>query len=529
MVTMSTEDTSDEDGGLDPRYGPKVNAGGVMTPAQYSNQFTGQHSGQLAGGLQGSMFQSTEYRRHLGRSFGGDRQLYDVLGYTKNLRVGNYVAKYERGPGIARGIVDKPVHDCWAGDIEVVEAEETGDDETDFEEEVRKFLNGDYTRMPPVARLRAADRWARLLEYSLILIGVSDSNVAEGGPEALENEVNVDSVESLDDIDYLSVFDQRHVDWDATKKVTDPTNPRYGLPEVYSVDVGGETGNIDIHYSRILHVVEEPDEEELRSESIYKPIYNRLEDLQKLLGGSAEMFWRAAYPGLVLTPPTDGDGVPMKFDDSGASVADQIKNYRHNLNRTMRVTGNLEKLDTDVASPEEQIGVQIEDISAHVDMPMSIIRGNETGERATEEDKAMYNEFIAGRQTEHCEEQLLNKLIDRMLDWGTIPSTESGDEETNSYEIEWPAREEPTERELAETAKIWAEAISEMAGGNPNEIATPAERRLKLDMDAEYGSEAPDLDPEDMVADDLMVDETEEDFNSPLGDDEEGDDEEEED
>lgn len=481
---------------MNPLKGPRVQTTRVntvdsMMNESYASGFSSLDRGTLAWHVQGEQY-------------GGDRQLFDVLGYQDRLRPEHYIAKYERGPGIAKGLIDKPIHDSWAGDIEITESEDVEQEETPFEVEARRFLNGDYTRLSPLARFRAADRWARALEFSLILIGVNDDNVEEGRAGTLDNPVDEASVESLEDINYLAVYKQTQVNWEETELVEDPTDPRYRLPETYNVDVSSDT-SVDIHHSRIIHVVEEPDENELRSPSIYKPIFNRLDDVQKLLGGSAEMFWRAAYPGLVLTPPTDADGVPMKFDDDGTSVADQIEEYRMNLNRLHRVTGNLEKLDTDVARPDHQINVQMQDISAAIDIPMSIIRGNETGERATEQDRAMYHEYIGRRQREHCEQQILRKIFDRILDWGALPSTESGNETSNSYNIEFPPKEEPTEKERAETANEWAQAFQRMSGGSPNMLATAAERRKLMDMDPEYGSEAPDIDPEDMAAENLMV------------------------
>lgn len=513
---MSSNTESGDDGKLNAIKGPKVQTTRMNTLDGLLNADSPFSPGTA--GLSGNSWRSV-----LGEQYSGDRQLFDVLGYSHPLRSKHYIAKYERGPGIARGIIDKPVHDCWKGEIEIEEAEDQETDETAFEKEVRKFIEGEYTRMPPVARFRAADRWARLLEYSLVLIGVNDSSAEGEGSQGLSEPVDTGSIDSMDDLNFLAVYKQTQVDWENTEINEDPTDPRYRLPETYNVEVSdGE--NEDIHHSRIIHVVEEPDEDELRSTPLYKPIFNRLDDLQKLLGGSAEMFWRAAWPGLVLKPPTDADGVPMRFEDSGESVADQIAQYRNNLKRLHRITGELETLDPNVESPEEQIGVQIEDISAHVDIPMSVMRGNETGERATEQDKAMYHEFISGRRSEHCEEQFWRKVLERFLDWGILPSTESGDEESNSWNVVWPPQQEPTESEKADIAQKWATAYKEMGGGSPGQIASAAERRMKLGHDPEYGSDAPNAaDPEELAAENLEVPEEEDQpENMPEGNSSEG-------
>lgn len=443
------------------------------------------------------------WRSHAGQQFEGDRQLFDVLGYEAELDIENHVAMYKRGPGIARGIVDKIVHDCWDPDLEVVESDDTDVDETAFERQVKQFLDGEFTRLSPIARLRAADRWARLLEFSVLVIGINDGNVVDGDPSSLSEPVDEASIDSLDQINYISPFDQRSVDWERTTLVDDPTDPRYQLPETYNIDFG-DTGSHDVHHSRVIHVVENPDENELKSDEIYRPIFNRLQDLQKVLGGSAEMFWRAAYPGLVLQPPTDADGVPMRFEDGGDGIAEQIKQYRHNISRVHKVTGSLEKLDTTVASPVDQVAVAVEDISAHIDIPMSMIRGNETGERATSEDRAMYHETAAGRRDQHCVPQLLSPLLERLIEWGLLPETESGN--GTSFSVEWPPLETESEADEAEVASTWANAIETISGGRPGTIASVEERRKRIGFDPEFGSDAPTgRDAEDLAAERLEV------------------------
>jgi len=504
---MSKSESSDED--IDPFKGPVVNTSQVHTLNSLNN---GVHTPPTnATGLE-----SFGWRRLLGQQYGSQRQLYDALGYERQLRVAHYIAKYNRGPGIARGIVEKPIMDCWSGELKVVEAEETSEDETEFERVSREFLQGRYTRIKPSARMRSADRWCRILKYSLILIGVQDSALEEGRPSSLSNAVDDSSVNSMEDIKYLSIFDERDVDWSEITLDKDPTSERYLLPETYNIDFGDDVGSQDVHHSRLLHIVEEPDKDELKSPSVYKSIFNRLEDLEKLLGGSAEMFWRAAWPGLVLTPPTDADGVPMKFEDDGQPIHEQIRKYRMNLDRVHQVNGNLEKLDTQVADPLNHVMVQYQDISSDIDIPMSILRGNETGERATAEDRQMYNDFIFTRRVEHCEEQIVRGLYDRFLEWGAMPETQSGENGISVYKTIWPPTEQLNRSQEADVALKWAQAYQTASGGEPLKVATAAEIRKKvLELDPEYGSEAPWINPQELAAGQLEVDEDAEDFDVP--------------
>ena len=48
----------------------------------------------------------------LGKTFGGERDLYTVLGYKTELSFDDYFAKYDRGD-LAGTIIEKPVTETW--------------------------------------------------------------------------------------------------------------------------------------------------------------------------------------------------------------------------------------------------------------------------------------------------------------------------------------------------------------------------------------------------------------------------------
>ena len=435
-------------------------------------------------------------RRVLGESYSGDRNIYKALGYVINPKFEHFKARYKRND-TAKALVDKPAKDCWGEEPQIRDnAREAGEEaQTTFEEQVETFLEGEYTRKSPVDRLMSADRMSRLGEYSVILLGLSDAGVESGDPGDLRNEVEEDSLDTDDPdevLQYLHVYDQSDAPSNQITYVQDPTDSRFGLPEQYRIDFGHSAHTV--HHSRIVHIVEDAVTDDLHSDPVLLRSINRIDDLEKILGGSAEAFWRAAYQGLIVKPP---ENLPSgtSAQDVGENLEKQIKNYRHNLNREIFSSGDIDTLDTTVSNPEPHLDGQYSEIAAGHDIPQSMLRGNETGERATQEDRQMYHEYLAKRRRQHCESAMLRPLIDRLIEYGVFEPPEG-----EGYEVEWPALDELGQIEEADLQHTEADTLKILSGGMPRDIASVGELRKVKGWDAEIGSEVDEEDRPDEQA-----------------------------
>ena len=105
---------------------------------------------------------------YFGRQYGNDRDIFDVLGYPKEIDLEDYRAKYERHD-IAERIVRLPARDTWQQPPALVDEEET---ETAFETAVEEFAKA--TRMWHY--LRRTDTVAGIGEYGVLFIGFTDGN-----------------------------------------------------------------------------------------------------------------------------------------------------------------------------------------------------------------------------------------------------------------------------------------------------------------------------------------------------------------
>src|SRR6185369_11828605 len=124
------------------------------------------------------------------------------------------------------------------------------------------------------------------------------------------------------------------------------SSPRYGQPIRYAITlsdpresfggIGMPMSTLYVHWTRILHVADNRGYSEIFGRPRMRPVLYRLLDLQKLYSGSAEMYWRGAFPGLSLeTHPQLGGDVEL---DTGG-LRDMMENYMNGLQRYLSLMG----------------------------------------------------------------------------------------------------------------------------------------------------------------------------------------------
>ena len=383
----------------------------------------------------------------LGISFGGNRDLYGALGYKKTPVYSDYVAAYKRN-GIARAVVKRPVGACWREAPEVVDDDTTADD-TQFEAAWKAIVK-DRRVWHYLSRV---DRLSRVGSYGILLLGFDDGK---------ELSTPIEGTHSLI---YLSLYSEGAA---AIKEYeADPTNPRFNQPTVYSIKTkkGKGTESKDVHFSRVIHVVEDSLTDDVIGESSLEVVLNRIWDLEKLVGGSAEMFWQGAFPGynFKLDPQATAKGQGM--DD----VKTEIMAFVHKLQRWMRTKGvDVQTLTPQVADPASHVNVQLQEVSAATMIPQRILLGSERGELASTQDRDNWAAIVRERQVNHCEPVILRPFIDRLVEHGALP-TPSGDD----YAVSWPDPAAPDDKARADTGLVRSQALSAWANTAGAELVIP--------------------------------------------------------
>lgn len=391
-----------------------------------------------------------------GTSHNGARDYFDVLGYPVELSIDAYWSKFERDP-LGGRIVEFAPAETWRDTPTVKDGRDKDAlDDTAFATAWADFAE----RMRVYHYCKRVDTLCGIGRFGVLLIGVAgDSNL----------EVEVTRVPSLDSILYLRPYGEPSVD--VAEFETDPASPRFGMPRIYNLSVGdaggplgavsGSSGatlpsqKIRVHASRVIHVAEGLLENEVYGMPRLQRVYNLLDDILKLVGGSAEASWLLMRKGFVLNIDPEAELSP----EAAASIEEEFDEYEHGLRRFMKTRGvTVSDLGSEVVDPTGPFGVIISLISAATGIPQRILLGSERGELASSQDGANWAGHIASRQLNFAEPAILRPLIDRLMSWGALPGPNA-----KNYTVVWDALFELNDQERALIGSTWADAIQKLS------------------------------------------------------------------
>ncbi len=404
-----------------------------------------------------------------GLSFGTLRDYYDVFGYKKQLRTEDFLAKYVR-QDIASRIVDAPPGATWAkpptldASPEIITAWDELLENTDL-----------------LGTMYRADRLARLNHFSVMLFGFDDS-ASLGAP--------IRSGGRNTSLLYVRAIGSRQI-----RELTFDSNersPRFGMPEMYkfqfddpavkSITAGTITvkglKDITAHWSRTVHIVENALEDTVFGIPIMEKVYNLLDDLLKVAGGTAEMFWLAGNKGLQADIDKDMDVDPA----DAAALGDEIEEYQHQLRRVIRTRGvTLNDLGSDVPDPKANFDMIMSLISGTTGIPRRILLGSEAGQLASEQDRANWADRIAERRALFVTPGILKPVTSLLQTVGLLPE--------GPIKFEWPSAfiMSPLEDGMAkaQTARAIGNISRQTGNKSPMQLTTREEGREIIGLEGD--------------------------------------------
>jgi hypothetical protein len=391
-----------------------------------------------------------ELAEQAGYQYGTQRDVYRALGYKVEPRYEDYYGLFKRG-GIARTILTAYPDATWKGIPELV-APNAGEGWWKAWNEMAKQLR-------IFSYCRRVDVLANIGHYAVLFLGLNDS---------MELDQPVTPSTRLK-LAYLSCYSEASAKIDSY--VQDPQDPRFGLPEFYSIQMDmseyGQTvapkaestgtgpqmssKTTKVHWSRCIHVAEGLLESEVYGEPRGRAVYNYLDDLLKVSGGGAEMFWRGAFPGLAFVMDPDISPTP----EQKADMATQIDDYVHNLQRILRLQGVEPKtLSSAISSPKAHYDVLIDLIAGTARIPKRILIGSERGELASSQDEGNWASRIQERQELFAGPDILLALVNRLIDLKVLKNP--GEE----LSVLWPDQRQKNDKEVADINNIRATILT---------------------------------------------------------------------
>ena len=400
-------------------------------------------------------------QRMSGQTYNGARDMYSALGYPKQLSWEDYYSRYVC-QDLASAVINRPVNKAWRGDTMIQETREAQD--TDLEKAWADLWD-DLKLKDAFVRL---DKLTGIGRYGILLLGFNDTQDLNQYAQPVSKTSDLKLV-------YLKPLSEASAtvnEWE-----TEPSNSRYGLPKAYNIQTSNTslqpTSMLVVHYSRVIHVVDAILESEVEGIPRLQPIFNRLIDAEKIVGGDAEMFWRGARGG--FNAKVDKDFTLT--DPMRKKLEEQIDEYENYLRRFLVSQGiSYEQLASQLATdPDKHLSIIIQMVSAQTHIPARVLLGNEQGMRAGDQDSDEYNEYIQSRREDFCELRILRPFVTKMVELGILPAPVN-----KKYTFKWDDIFAASDKEKTEVGKNRAAALKDYASAIGGSDIIPEDAFMEL-------------------------------------------------
>lgn len=217
-------------------------------------------------------------------------------------------------------------------------------------------------------------------------------------------------------------------------------------PLVYSYKQQGEYEIIhSVHASRVIVIGDE-----WTGRSLLQAGYNELVTLEKITGGTGESFLKHAARQLHTNfdSDTDLEDIARQYSTDMAGLQEMLQQHASDLNAgndVLMVTqgATVNTLSGTPADPKNAFEVTTQAFSSACRIPVKILLGNITGERASTEDQKQWAARCQSRRVNELTSDI-TRIIERLISFGMIPAVE--------YQVMWNDLTEGAPAEKAETA-----------------------------------------------------------------------------
>ena len=391
---------------------------------------------------------------------------YKDFGYPENLTFMQVYRMYCRN-GVAAAGVNKTIGKTWQDNPFLLEEERDGsqggeDDETTLEREIRQRF--DDLRL--WARLAEADRMSMVGAYAGVILRFADNKRFDqpvdhvgGGLDGL--------VEIIPAWEGQLTVSQ----WD-----TDETSETYGQPKMFQFNESAvdttikQPRNLVIHPDRVIIWSKDGT---VHGSSALEPGYNSLVDMEKVRGAGGEGFWKNAKSAPVLEVDKDAKidmmarAMGVAVEDLADKMNEQVAEYNAGFDQLLMIMGmQAKQLNVTLPSPEHFYAIALQDFGASMNMPVKILVGMQTGERASQEDASEWAQTNMSRRANQTVPNIMS-LVNRLERVGILPKKD--------WHLDWTDLTEASIVEKIDRANKMAEVNTKLKdsgewGFTPEEI-----------------------------------------------------------
>lgn len=328
--------------------------------------------------------------RFYGTSNTKRKTLYREFGYPEVLGFDDFYRAYKRN-AVARAAVRRVIDNCWQDNPEIFEGGGEKEDGAKKDSAWDKRVNKLFKKL--WKQIKGADRRNLVGNCSALLIQLKD-----GGK--WHAPVNTTTVRSLQEKALVRLIPVWEAQLDVSQWNNDPDSDTFGMPKMYQfteMPVGSESGRpgriIDVHPDRVFILAEGADDDGMDGESMLEAGFNKLLDIEKISGGSAEGFLKNASRQLNFnfSAKTNFSQLARALGVSESELSDAMDEQTRRLNNNtdsavMMQEGDTSVLSVAAADPEPTWRTALNEFCATIPVPVKILIGMQTGERASTED-----------------------------------------------------------------------------------------------------------------------------------------------
>lgn len=376
-------------------------------------------------------------------------QAWDEYGYIKEPKDKHFIRAYKRHP-LASGGVDITVDTSWQSQPKLVEGSIADSHDIDTAEEESWLAL--FQKVQLWRKFQEADRRRLITGYSGLLLFFADGKEWSEPKSGLSALVRVEPI------------------WSSTIKVKKRYSDKkdwenYGKPEIYEYKEqaveDSRTNLIEVHADRVF-IIGDIEREEKR---FLEAGLNCLTDTEKIMGGSGESTLKNAARQIALEfdKETSLADIAAQNGIDTSQLAElmneQAKDLAMGIDAMMAIQGGSAKvLSTTPIDPKNSFEVAASSFAASIKMPVKILLGMQTGERASQEDWKQWAKAVEGRREHTLSFEILS-LAEKLASFGLISNAKG-------FTVVWqPILEQGTEERLA-NAKLMADTnhIGAMTG-----------------------------------------------------------------
>ncbi len=398
-------------------------------------------------------------QRRLGSMFPGfpgvspKHDHYKDFGYPERLTFEQLYRMYSRN-GVAAAGVDKTVRKTWQNNPYLLEQERDGSQKgTAKETATEKAIRQRFDELRIWTRLAEADRMSMVGAYAGVILRFADGlpfnrpvTKVPGGLMGL--------------VEFIPAWQGQLTvsQWDTVE-----TSETYGQPQMFQFSESAigttkqQPRNIMIHPDRVIIWSKDGS---VNGSSSLEPGYNSLVDMEKVRGAGGEGFWKNAKSAPVFEVDKEAKidqmakAMGVSIEDLADKMNEQVADWNAGFDQLLMIMGMQAKtLNVTLPSPEHFYAVALQDFAASMNIPVKILVGMQTGERASQEDADEWAQTNMSRRANQTIPNIM-LLINRLEQVGIL--------DEHDWYLDWADLTEASMSEKIERANKMADTNQKM-------------------------------------------------------------------